>query len=168
MSKQSVSEIIDSWETHGLQNLHKISLDRIYAFPLTRNDIDIRESSIQWHLGRLSGAMRFLTSFIILFASSCTLTCVPRIERHLHSHTKTLHLMMMGQSICAWQRVRLVSDIHSQPSWGWISTTTSENSTMITHDPIISFSYQKWKIVIMPTGHSRECSIMSWKQTISN
>ena len=50
MSKQSVSEIIDSWETHGLQNLHKISLDRIYAFPLTRNDIDIRESSIQWHL----------------------------------------------------------------------------------------------------------------------
>ena len=50
MSKQSVSEIIDSWETHGLQNLHEISLDRIYAFSLTRNDIDIRESSIQWHL----------------------------------------------------------------------------------------------------------------------
>ena len=50
MSKRSVSEIIDSWETHGLQNLHEISLDRIYAFPLTRNDIDIRESSIQWHL----------------------------------------------------------------------------------------------------------------------
>jgi len=25
-------------------------LDRIYAFPLTRNDLDIRESSIQWHL----------------------------------------------------------------------------------------------------------------------
>ena len=50
MSKQSVSEIIDSWETHGLQNLHEISLDRIYAFPLTSNDIDIRESSIQWHL----------------------------------------------------------------------------------------------------------------------
>ena len=50
MSKQSVSEIIDCWETHGLQNLHKISLDRIYAFPLTRNDIDIRESSILWHL----------------------------------------------------------------------------------------------------------------------
>jgi len=25
-------------------------LDRIYAFPLTKNDIDIRESSIQWHL----------------------------------------------------------------------------------------------------------------------
>ena len=50
MSKQSVSEIIDSWETHGLQNLHEISLDRIYAFPLTRNDIHIRESSIQWHL----------------------------------------------------------------------------------------------------------------------
>jgi len=23
MSKQSVSEIIDSWETHGLQNLHE-------------------------------------------------------------------------------------------------------------------------------------------------
>ena len=50
MSKQSVSEIIDSWETHGLQNLHDFSLDRIYAFPLTRNDIDIRESSIQLHL----------------------------------------------------------------------------------------------------------------------
>ena len=50
MSKQSVSEIIDTWETHGLQNLHEISLDRIYAFPLTRNDIDIRESGIQWHL----------------------------------------------------------------------------------------------------------------------
>jgi hypothetical protein len=50
MSKQSISEIIDRWETHGLQNLHEISLDRIYAFPLTRNDLDIRESSIQWHL----------------------------------------------------------------------------------------------------------------------
>ena len=50
MSKQSVSEIIDSWETHGLENLQEISLDRIFAFPLTRNDIDIRESSIQWHL----------------------------------------------------------------------------------------------------------------------
>ena len=50
MSKQSVSEIIDSWETHGLQNLHEINLDRIYAFPLTRNDLNIRESSIQWHL----------------------------------------------------------------------------------------------------------------------
>ena len=50
MSKQSVSEIIDSWETHGLQNLHEISLDRIFAFPLARGDIDIRESSIQWHL----------------------------------------------------------------------------------------------------------------------
>ena len=50
MRKQSISEIIDSWETHGLQNLHEISLDRIYAFPLTRNDLDIRESSIQWHL----------------------------------------------------------------------------------------------------------------------
>ena len=50
MSKQSVSEIIDTWETHGLQNLHEISLDRIYAFSLTRNNIDIRESSIQWHL----------------------------------------------------------------------------------------------------------------------
>ena len=47
MSKQSVSEIIDCWETHGLQNLHEISLDRIYAFPLARG---IRESSIQWHL----------------------------------------------------------------------------------------------------------------------
>ena len=25
-------------------------MDRIYAFPLTGNDLDIRESSIQWHL----------------------------------------------------------------------------------------------------------------------
>jgi hypothetical protein len=50
MSKQSVSEIINSWDTHGLQNLHEINLDRIYAFPLTRNDLHIRESSIQWHL----------------------------------------------------------------------------------------------------------------------
>ena len=50
MSKRSVSEIMDSWETHGLQNLHEISLDRIYAFPLARGDIDIRESSILWHL----------------------------------------------------------------------------------------------------------------------
>ena len=50
MSKQSVSEIIDSWETHGLQNLHEISLDRIDAFPLARGDIDIRESSVQLHL----------------------------------------------------------------------------------------------------------------------
>ena len=50
MSKQSVSEIIDSWETRGLQNLHEISLDRIYAFPLARGDIDIRESSVQLHL----------------------------------------------------------------------------------------------------------------------
>jgi hypothetical protein len=50
MNKQSVSEIIDSWETHGLQNLHEISLDRIYAFPLARGDIDIRESSVQLHL----------------------------------------------------------------------------------------------------------------------
>ena len=36
MNKQSVSEIIDSWETHGLQHLHEISLDRIYAFPMAR------------------------------------------------------------------------------------------------------------------------------------
>ena len=50
MSKQSVSEIIDSWESHGLQNLHEISLDRIYAFTQTRTDLDIRESSIQGHL----------------------------------------------------------------------------------------------------------------------
>jgi hypothetical protein len=50
MSKQSISEIIDNWESHGLQNLHEISLDRIYAFPLTRNDIDIRDNSVQWHL----------------------------------------------------------------------------------------------------------------------
>ena len=50
MSKQSVLEIIDTWETHGLKNLHEINLDRIYAFPLTRNDLDIRESGIQWTL----------------------------------------------------------------------------------------------------------------------
>ena len=36
MSKQSVSVIIDSWETHGLQNLHEINLDKIYAFPIAR------------------------------------------------------------------------------------------------------------------------------------
>ena len=50
MSKQSVLEIIDTWETHGLKNLHEINLDRIYAFPLTRNDLDILESGIQWTL----------------------------------------------------------------------------------------------------------------------
>ena len=50
MNNQLVSEIIDNWESHGLQNLHEINLDRIYAFPLTRNDLDMRESSIQWHL----------------------------------------------------------------------------------------------------------------------
>ena len=50
MSKQSVSEIIDSWETHGLQNLHKISLDRIYAFPMARGDLHIHDNSVQWHL----------------------------------------------------------------------------------------------------------------------
>ena len=50
MNKQSGSEIIDSWETHGLQNLHEISLDRIYAFLLTRNDLHIRDNSVQWHL----------------------------------------------------------------------------------------------------------------------
>ena len=50
MSKQSVSEIIDSWETHGLQNLHEINLDRIYAFPLTRDDLHIEDNSVQWHL----------------------------------------------------------------------------------------------------------------------
>ena len=50
MSKQSVSEIIDSWETHGLQNLHEINLDRIYAFPMARGDLDIQDKSVQWHL----------------------------------------------------------------------------------------------------------------------
>ena len=50
MSKQSISEIIDNWESHRLQNLQEINLNRIYAFPLTRNDLDIRESSIQWTL----------------------------------------------------------------------------------------------------------------------
>ena len=50
MSKQSVSEIIDSWETHGLQNLHEINLDRIYAFPMARGDLHIHDNSVQWHL----------------------------------------------------------------------------------------------------------------------
>ena len=50
MNNQSASEIIDRWESHGLQNLHEINLDRIYAFPLTRNDLDIRDNSVQWHL----------------------------------------------------------------------------------------------------------------------
>ena len=50
MSKQSVSEIIDSWETHGLQTLHKINLDRIYAFPMARGDLHIQDSSVQSHL----------------------------------------------------------------------------------------------------------------------
>jgi hypothetical protein len=50
MSKQSISEIIDNWESHGLQNLHEINLDRIYAFPLTRNDLHIQDNSVQWHL----------------------------------------------------------------------------------------------------------------------
>ena len=50
MSKQSVSEIIDSWETHGLQNLYEINLDRIYAFPMARGDLHIHDNSVQWHL----------------------------------------------------------------------------------------------------------------------
>ena len=50
MSKQSISEIIDSWETHGLQNLHEINLDRIYAFPMARGDLHIHDNSVQWHL----------------------------------------------------------------------------------------------------------------------
>ena len=50
MNKQSVSEIIDSWETHGLQNLHEINLDRIYAFPMARGDLHIHDNSVQWHL----------------------------------------------------------------------------------------------------------------------
>ena len=50
MSKQSVSEIIDSWETHGLQNLHEINLDRIYAFPMARGDLHLQDNSVQWHL----------------------------------------------------------------------------------------------------------------------
>ena len=50
MSNQSVSEIIDSWETHGLQNLHEINLDKIYAFPMARGDLHIHDNSVQWHL----------------------------------------------------------------------------------------------------------------------
>jgi hypothetical protein len=50
MSKQSVSEIIDSWETHGLKNLHEINLDRIYAFPMARGDLPIQDNSVQWYL----------------------------------------------------------------------------------------------------------------------
>ena len=65
-------------------------------------------------------------------------------------------------------KASLVSDSHSPQSQDLILIITSEKSTMITHGPIISFSYQKWKTVIMHTGHSNECSIMSWKHTISN
>ena len=50
MSNQSVSEIIDSWETHDLQNLYEINLDRIYAFPMARGDLHIHDNSVQWHL----------------------------------------------------------------------------------------------------------------------
>jgi hypothetical protein len=50
MSKQSVSEIIDNWESHGLQNLHEINLDRIYAFPMARGDLPIQDNSVQWYL----------------------------------------------------------------------------------------------------------------------
>ena len=50
MNNQSASEIIDRWESHGLQNLHEINLDRIYAFPLTRNDLDLQDNSVQGHL----------------------------------------------------------------------------------------------------------------------
>ena len=59
----------------------------------------------------------------------------------------------------------LVSDSHSQQSQGLISTITSEKSTVITHGPILSFSYQKWKTEIMQTEHSRECSTMFWTPT---
>ena len=62
----------------------------------------------------------------------------------------------------------LVSDSHFQQSQGLIFIITSEKSTVITHGPIISFSYQKWKIVIMQTGRSRECSTMSWTPMASN
>jgi hypothetical protein len=50
MSKQSVSEIIDNWKSHGLQNLHEINLDRIYAFPMARGDLPIQDNSVQWYL----------------------------------------------------------------------------------------------------------------------
>ena len=50
MSTQSVSEIIDSWETHGLQNLHEINLDRIYAFPIGRDNLHIHDNGVQWYL----------------------------------------------------------------------------------------------------------------------
>ena len=62
----------------------------------------------------------------------------------------------------------LISDSHSPQSQDLIFIITSEKSTVITHDPIIFFSYQKWKIVIMQTGRSRECSTMSWTTTASN
>ena len=62
----------------------------------------------------------------------------------------------------------LVSDSHSPQSQALIFIITSGKSTVITHGPIISFSYQKWKIVIMQTEHSRECSIMSWTPMASN
>jgi len=62
----------------------------------------------------------------------------------------------------------LISDSHSQQGQGLIFIITSEKSTVITHDPIIFFSYQKWKTETMPTGHSRECSTMSWTPMASN
>ena len=62
----------------------------------------------------------------------------------------------------------LISDSHSQQSHGLTFIITSGKSTVITHGPIISFSYQKWKIVIMQTGRSRECSTMSWTPMASN
>ena len=59
----------------------------------------------------------------------------------------------------------LVSDSHFQQSLVLIFIITSEESTVITHGPTISFSYQKWKTVTMQTGHARECSTMSWTTT---
>jgi ankyrin repeat protein len=62
----------------------------------------------------------------------------------------------------------LISDSHSQPSWGLTFIITSGKSTVILRDPIISFSYQKWKTGHTQTGRSRECSTMSWTPMASN
>jgi hypothetical protein len=62
----------------------------------------------------------------------------------------------------------LVSDSHFQQRLVLIFIITSEKSTVTSHGPIISFSYQKWKTLIMQTGRSRECSTMCWKPTASN
>ena len=62
----------------------------------------------------------------------------------------------------------LISDSHSQQSQGLTFIITSGKSTVIIPNPTTIFSYQKWKIAIMPTGRSREYSTMSWAPMASN